>query len=400
MNFLRGDSFYPNLDKRAETRRDWMERMLGVTAGLGAGVAGLTFSQRLALAQSTYSKSEPKGNLSMPGPFRGRVVAVEHSGSIISGAFQREPVKDMLHRGMMELTGAPSYVDAWRVFVQKGERVGIKLNPVSRPYVVSSPETVQEIVAGLEAAGIKRSDIVLYDRYKREFDDAGFGKWAEGVRTSFAADYNDNTQQRIDGYDPDHWMDMQLTLPGFDFSNERARRSYVAKWASTEVDKIVNLCLLKHHQSAGITMALKNISHGMVNNVSRSHSSAMLNACGAFIPTSAAIPVLRNKNVLHIGDAIKALYHGGPTVSPARSKYVWEHKTMYFASDPVAMDKIGWDELDKKRIAMGMEKLIYAKPDNDSRFERMQPEHVDIAGALGLGEHRRDKIDLRKIKLA
>lgn len=393
MNFLRGESFYRTLDQRRESRRDWMERMLGV------GLAGATFSQSLAWGTSTHS-NHPASKFSAPGPFRGRVIAVEHSGSIINNAFQREPVRDMLRRGMTELTGAPTWQEAWQFFFQKGERVGIKLNPVSRPYVVSSPETIQEIVLGLEAAGIKRSDIVLYDRYKQEFDQTGFGKWVEGTRNSYAADYVDNVQQRMDGYDPDHWMDMQLTLPGFDFSNERARRSYVAKWATTEVDKIVNVCLLKHHQSAGITMALKNVSHGMVNNVNRSHSSAMLNACGAFIPTAYAIPVLRNKNVLHIGDAVKALYHGGPGLNPAKAKYVWEHKKMYFSTDPVAMDKIGWEELDKKRIAMGMEKLIYAKPDNDSRFERMQPEHVDIAGALGLGEHRRDKIDLRQIKLA
>ncbi|MDZ7639686.1 MAG: DUF362 domain-containing protein [Bryobacterales bacterium] len=121
----------------------------------------------------------------------------------------------------------------------------------------------------------------------------------EGVRTGWAADYNDRTQQRLEGYDPDHYMDMQLTLPGFDLSNERARRSYAAQFITKDVDKMVNLCLLKHHQSAGITMALKNMSHGLVNNVNRSHSSPMLNACGTFIPASTSIPVIRAKCILH-----------------------------------------------------------------------------------------------------
>ncbi len=247
---------------------------------------------------------------------------------------------------------------------------------------------------------MKRGNIVVYDRYKSEFFAAGFDKWLpEGVRISWATAEYDRTQQNIAGYDPAHYMDMQLTLPGFDLTNDTARRSFAARFITTEVNKLVNLCLLKHHQSAGITMALKNLSHGLVNNVNRSHSTPMLNTCGAFIPTAVAIPVIRNKTVLHIGDGIKALYHGGPGLNAAKSKYVWEHKTMYFSTDPVAMDKIGWEELDAKRVAMGMKPLAEAMKDADSTFVRMQPEHVDIAGALGLGISDPKKIDLRRIAL-
>jgi hypothetical protein len=64
------------------------------------------------------------------------------------------------------------------------------------------------------------------------------------------------------------------------------------------------------------------------------------------------------------------------------------------------MDRIGWDQLDAKRVAMGMEPLAIARRDADSNFVRMQPEHVDIAGALGLGIDDRKKIEHKKIKLA
>lgn len=373
-----------------ESRREWLERMLAL---------GLTGAS-LARATSTYGKSE-KTRWSAPGLFPGRVVRVEHPGSIISRAYQREPVEQMMRRGMMELTGAPDSTAAWRMFFEPGDVVGIKLNPVSRPYVISSPEVVQAIVAGLESAGIPRKNIVAYDRYKQEFYAAGFDKWLpEGVRIAWAADYNDRTQQRIDGYDPDHYMDMQLTLPGFDLSNDRARRSYAAQFITRDVTKLVNLCLLKHHQSAGITFALKNLSHGLVNNVNRSHSSPMLNACGAFIPAAVSIPVIRNKAVLHIGDAVQALAHGGPVMNPRRQKYVWEHKTMFFSTDPVALDKIGWEELDARRVATGMKPLAEAMMDEDSGFVRMQPEHVEIAGALGLGIADKAKIELRSFKLS
>jgi uncharacterized protein (DUF362 family) len=195
-------------------------------------------------------------------------------------------------------------------------------------------------------------------------------------------------------------MDMQLTLPAFSFNDERARRSYAAVFITRQVDKLVNLSLLKHHQSAGITGALKNLSHGLVNNVNRSHSSPMLNACGAFIPASVSIPVIRDKAVLHICDAVQGLYHGGPVMRKEATRFVWEPKTMYFATDPVALDKIGWEALDRKRVAMGMKPLAEAPKDEFSGFVRMQPEHVDIAGALGFGIADRSKIDLRDIRPA
>jgi uncharacterized protein (DUF362 family) len=355
-----------------------MERMLALP------VLAPTFCQNLALAQSTVSKSEAT-KFSMPGLFPGKVVSVFDDKSIVSGAYQREPVQKMIRMGMESLTGATG-PDAWRMFFSPGERVGIKLNPVSMPYVISDATVVQAIVAGLESAGVKRQDIVAYDRYKDQFQMAGFDKWLpEGVRWSSAAPAYDDVQQAIDGYDPNHYLDMQLTMPGYDFNNERARRSYASKYITSEVDKVINLCLLKHHQSAGITIALKNLSHGMVNNVCRSHSSPMLNACGAFIPAVVSIPVIRNKAVLNICDGVKALYHGGPGLNARKVKYVWEHKTMYFSTDPVAMDRIGWIEIDKQRAKVGMAPLADAKPDQDSGFVRMQPEHVDIAGALGLG---------------
>jgi hypothetical protein len=375
---------------RKDSRRDWFRRVVGL---------GLT-APLLARASSTYS-AVPKTKWSVPGLYPGRLVRVEHSGSIISGAVQRDAVRGMMRRGMTELTGAPNWTEAWRTFFEPGDVVGIKLNPVSRPYVMSSPEVVQEIIAGLEAAGVQRKNIVAYDRYKIEFFAAGFDKWLpEGVRIAWAADYNDRTQQRMDGYDPDHYMDMQLTLPGFDLSDDHARRSYAALFITKQVNKLVNLCLMKHHQSAGITMALKNLSHGLVNNVNRSHSTPSLNACGAFIPTSVSIPVIRNRTVLNIGDAIKALAHGGPVMRPAAEKYVWEPKAMFFSTDPVAMDRIGWEELDRQRVAIGLKPLAEAPRDDFSGFVRMQPEHVEIAGALGLGVYDRGKIDLRPIRLA
>jgi len=340
-------------------------------------------------------------NLGLPGPFPGRVVAVEHSGASIERKYQRGPVRDMLTRGMMELTGAPTAQDAWRYFFSPSDVVGLKLNPVGRPFVISSPEMVQEIIAGLQMAGVKPQNIVAYDRYHQEFLAAGFDKWLpEGVRwTAATTAYNSHPLQLdMQGYDETQYVEMPLVLPGANPRDPHHRRSYLSKFISKDVTKMVNLCLLKHHQSAGVTIALKNLSHGLVNNVSRSHSSSTLNTCGTFIPNIVDHPIIRKKVVLNICDAVVAAYHGGP--GRKVEKYVWSPNAMYFSTDPVAMDKVGLKAIDEKRKAMGMLSIAAAKPDADSTFLNMQVEHIEIAGALGLGVYDDKKIDVRRVKLA
>jgi uncharacterized protein (DUF362 family) len=333
----------------------------------------------------------------MPGLFRGRVVAVQHPEAIIDGRYQAEPVRLMMRRGMTDLTGAGHWAEAWRVFVEPGDVVGIKVNPVGHPHVVSAADVVREIIAGLNAAGVKNRDVVVYDRYRAQFFKAGFDRWLpEGVRTSYATEDFDDVQQGIEGYDPDHYLDIPLTLPGYDVSNLTARRSYAARFITKEVNKLINLPVLKDHQSAGVTLAFKNLSHGLVNNVCRSHSSSTLNTCGQFIPAVVSMPVIRNKAVLNVLDGVKGLYHGGPG---ARPQFVWEHKTIYFATDAVALDRICWKAIDEKRVAMGMKTIADDRPDMYSTFWNRQPEHVEIAGAMGLGEWDESKIDCRRIRL-
>jgi uncharacterized protein (DUF362 family) len=350
----------------------------------------------MALSAQFSSQAAVLKGLGMPGPYKGRVVDVEHPGSIVSGAYQAEPVREMMRRGMRELTGADGWVDAWKRFFEPGDVVGIKVNPVGMPHVISAPEVLREIIAGVTAAGVKPQDIVVYDRYRNQFLKAGFDKWLpEKVRWMHAVDDYEEIQLGIDGYDPDHYMDMALVQPGQDLDNATMRRSFAAKFITKSVNKLINLCVLKDHQSAGVTLALKNLSHGLVNNVARSHSSYTLNACGAFIPAVVQMPVIRNKTVLHVLDGIKGLYHGGPGAKP---QFVWEHKHLYFATDPVALDHVGWRVIDEKRVAVGKKKLVDDTPDQFSRFVHRQPEHVEIAGAMGLGEWNWEKIDLRKIR--
>jgi len=355
------------------------------------------FATETAAVMHSSSREEGK-KLGIPGPYPGRVIAVEHSASIVGGAYQHGPVQQMTQRGMKELTGARSWQDAWRVFFEKGDVVGIKVSPVGGPNLCSDPLVLGSVFDGLNQAGVSNRDIIVFNRYREEAVECGIDKCLpSGVQFQAASERYDTVQLDMGGYDPGQYMEMALIKPGENPNDPHYRRSYVAKIVTQRVNKIINLPVLKHHQSAGVTIALKNMSHGFVNNVNRSHLTPTLNACGTFIPAVVSLPIIRQKVVLHIADAIKASYHGGPGGNP---KYIWEHKTMYFGTDPVALDKTGWKVIEAKRKEQGMAPIALSKPDRDSAYLNCQVEHIEIAGMLKLGEFSDEKIDVRRLRLA
>jgi hypothetical protein len=72
---------------------------------------------------------------------------------------------------------------------------------------------------------------------------------------------------------------------------------------------------------------------------------------------------------------------------------------MYFATDPVALDKTGLAAIDAQRAAKGLASIALSKPDQDSHFLNCQPEHIEIAGMLGLGEFDDKKIAVKRFEL-
>jgi hypothetical protein len=280
---------------------------------------------------------------------------------------------------------------------QKGDVVAIKMSPVGGPGLCSDASVLRSIFDGLNQAGVSDRNIIVFSRYHDELIGCGMDKWLRpGMRLEAPTPAFDEVQLDMDGYDENHYMEMALIKPGEDLNDPHFRRSYVAKTVTQHANKIINLPVLKHHQSAGVTICLKNMSHGCVNNVNRSHLTPTLNACGVFIPSVVSLPVFRQKFVLQIVDAVRASYHGGPG---GRPEFIWEPKTLYFGTDPVALDKTGWQVIDRKRKQIGMVPVALAKPDSYSHYLNCQVEHIEIAGQLGLGEFNDDKIQLKQIRL-
>jgi hypothetical protein len=339
----------------------------------------------------------------IPGPYPGRVIEVRNPRMIKNDVKSRAAIKESVDRGMKELTGAADAVSAWRRFFEPGDVVGIKMNPVGNPLANSSSELMLEVIEGLKAAGVKAKDIVVFERYRDEFIAAKMHEAVpEGVEwTGLGVGYNgrqtdlkgvDNLRtdnlDRVTGYDPDEFMVMELTGYGEDPRDERTRQSHLGLLITRRVNKIVLLPVLKDHGSAGVTGALKNMSHGLVNNVCRSHSTPDTNVCNQFIPQVVAHPVIRKKCVLHIMDGIKGVYQGGPGAS--RPEWTWENNALLLATDPVAMDHVLWKQIDAKRKEKGLPPVgasgkLGLDPLGTEGFDIRQPQHIRLAANLGLG---------------
>jgi hypothetical protein len=79
---------------------------------------------------------------------------------------------------------------------------------------------------------------------------------------------------------------------------------------------------------------------------------------------------------------------------------MWEPKTLFFGTDPVALDKTGLKVIDAKRAAVGMSSIALSKPDDESHYLNCQVEHIEIAGMLQLGMFADDKIHVKRINMA
>ena len=338
----------------------------------------------------------------IPGPYPGRVIEVRNPRMIKNDVKDRAAIHTAVERGMKELTGATDAVEAWRSFFEPGDVVGVKMNPVGRPLASSSVELMLEVIDGLKAAGVKTKDIIVFERYRDELIDAkiheavpdgvewtGLGIAYNGKQIDIKGDdEKTGNLNRVTGYDPDEFMVLEVVMPGLDPKDDRTRRSHLGLLVTRRVNKIVLLPVLKDHGSAGVTGALKNMSHGHVNNVCRSHGTPDTNVCNQFIPQVVNHPIIRRKCVLQIMDGIKGVFQGGP--SAWKPEWTWENNALLFATDPVAMDHVAWRYVDAKRKEKGLPPVGAAgklglDPLRSEGFDIRQPQHIALAANLGLG---------------
>jgi hypothetical protein len=157
---------------------------------------------------------------------------------------------------------------------------------------------------------------------------------------------------------------------------EDEEKSFLADIVTKDITKLVNIAVLKHNEDSGVTWATKNIALGVTTNKVRFH----IDYCEKAIPEILAQPCIRDKTVLHVGEAAKI-----STVSVAGAQIARDNR-IFFSRDPVAMDRIGLDVLEEKRTAQGLDSV------------RAIATHVAACAKRGLGTDDPAKIDLRQIK--
>ncbi|MDR4505450.1 MAG: DUF362 domain-containing protein [Candidatus Scalindua sp.] len=278
-------------------------------------------------------------------------------------------VKGMLSAGITSLTGTQTPEKAWASLFSKEERIGIKINGLGSNTLIGNYQICWAIVDALKAIGVPENNIIVWDQYQHHLLSSGFR-----LNTSFKG----VKIYATDGGEGPEALDSGSSLKEYDSGYGAVR---ISRILTQEVDSLINLCLLKDHGLAGVSVALKNISHGVISHPDNFHDDS----CDPFIAAINSIPEIRNKIKLHICNGIRGLYEGGPM---PQKRYLWDYNGIMLSKDPVAMDTIGMNIIEEKRREKNLPSL----------FNRANvPKHIETAAKSGLGTNKTELIDRKLI---
>jgi uncharacterized protein (DUF362 family) len=265
----------------------------------------------------------------------------------------------LLDRAMQALFDHDHAVDSWRRLVRPGDTVSLKVNTLGGRGISTNTQLVAAVCERLREAGVKAGDIVVWDRDSDELERAGFHLSMGGDRAQcFGTD-------RV-GYED------ELAAYG-------SIGSRLSKILTQRSKVLINLPVLKDHDGAGVTIALKNM-YGVIHNPNKYHP----NGCNPYVADLNMLPEIRGRMRLTICDATTAMYEGGPGFKPEHS---WNANTLLVSADPVALDHTGWRMIERKRAEKGLKTLA---------AEERAPSYIATAADA---EHRLGANDPKKISL-
>ena len=342
----------------------------------------------------------PKGKHALPGAFPGRVVEVNDRRSLVDDRIDAKVVGEMFERGIRTLTGK-DLKDSFGLLFEPSDVVGIKVNPVGPPLINTHIELTQAVVKWLVDNKVPPDRIVVWDRFDYMLKDAGYtpdqfpkGVRLEGLQTmdETGNSWKDPSGHHVsvNNFDKDvyyfakgivgknvrGYKDDEFYLNQHVYNGEY---SYFGKLLTKQLTKIINLAAYKN-TGAGISMATKNLGYGSLCNTGRLHAPLFFNVCTEVL----AAPVIREKLVLNITDGLRGQYEGGPDKN---AQFVYANHSLYFATDPFALDMICHRQLVAKRKEMGI------TANENPRFT----DYLYYAERLGLGVATPEKIQYAKV---
>lgn len=321
------------------SRRDFLKKCLTSAAVLGAsGRVGL-----LAAAEQGLAKSR---------------VVIAHDATLrgVGTTVDSRRMLSLLDRAMQALLDCDNPSETWTKLVRPGEMVGLKVNALGGRGLSTNLQLIEAICERLQEAGIKATDIVVWDRDSSEMEHVGFHVSMGGNRVQcFGTD-------RVD-------YEQELVTHG-------SVGSRLSKILTQRCNVLINIPVLKDHDGAGVTIALKNM-YGVIHNPNKYHP----NGCNPYIADLNMLPEIRSRMRLTICDATTACFEGGPGYKP---EYSWKNNSVIVSQDPVALDYTGWKIIERKRAEKGLTTL-----EGDKRAPQYIATAADAQHRLGTNDPRR-----------
>jgi len=325
----------------------------------------------LAVASNLPGKMLP--SIETTSGSRSKVVLIRHSKVIDeSGRIQLPLLQKMLDQAVVAFSGENNIGDAWSKYFTPDDVVGLKVNSLGVMDLRGSdllqhfPAITNAIAAGLKKAGIKEQNIIVWDRSEEELSQASFSINHEA--TSIRVIGNKKSRRGPEG---------DFNPKAYPVGKSSSRISNILANLCTSM---INIPIPKTHSNAVFTCSLKN-HYGTIDNPSEFHSNACTNPG---IPEVNTIPIIRDKQKLIVCDAMLLAIEGGPRWN---RRFTKPYGGILIGTDPVAVDTVSLEILDKKRLEDGMESIVARVP------------HIPLAAELGVGTDNVDNIELVKLEL-
>ena len=386
-----------------------------------------------ASGQTPAAEPAPASGLKAPqAPTRSYVYSTHDSGAISRYEANASRVRSMVDRLVTAATGRESAAAGWRSLVEPRDVVGIKISAAGGASGATHRAVVAAIVDGLEAAGVPKANILVWDRDAEDLHAAGY--LARDERTS-TVDCDVSAVTPKTGYDAKYiyryptpgkliWGDLlfvgnpvpadlglhgeldkqarspleaaraRSTPPPTAVNNPDASPdarksnrdqnissdSHYCTILTRRVTKVINVPVYSDNLYTGIGGALYNVTIPNVDNWRRLVSAPRYGASA--IPQMYGDPNIGGKVVLNITDGLVAQIAGAPTFMPL---YARHHATLYASRDAVALDATLLRQLEIWRKEAQLPALGESAG------------HVEAAAEEGLGNFSSDKIEVRAV---
>ena len=250
----------------------------------------------------------------------------------------------MVTQGITNLTLTATTTNAWLSLVSTNDLVGIKVYSVPGPNSGTRPAVVGAIVEELLEAGLAPTNIVIWDKQSTDLRLAGFydlaARYGVRVASSTRSGFDTNTFYENPLLGNLVWGDVEFGRKG----ETTGRKSFVSSLVSHELTKIISVSPLLNHTLAGVSGNIYGLAVGSVDNVARFETDSERMAVA--IPEIYNLPAVCDKVVLSVVDALICQYEGGER---GLLHYSAALNELRFSKDPVALDVLSVNELERQR---------------------------------------------------